>query len=346
VTLRVATVLSAREWEGELVALAHQTAAVRLVLRAYQPADIEEADGLDLVVAGAETSWVTPSRVATWRRKGLRVVGIYPSGDRPARQLLETGGADEVYPDDTPIPVLLQALRLLRPAFPVGRPEPIGRMVAVTGPRGAPGRTEVAVGLAWTWAATRRTLLIDLDQTAPAVAVRLGLPPRPDLADAADGVRTRGFLTRDSVQHLDSLAAVVGSHRPGESLVTDTLAEEVVEAALASFELLVADLGPADPGHGLIKRADHAVLVAEASAVGLVRVAQTVSEWAGPPPTLILNRVGAGQLDDVLAAARRWTGLEPAAVIPDRPAIRDASRRAIAPERVLCRALGRLETPV
>jgi hypothetical protein len=74
-TPRVATVLSARDWESGLVSLAKETAEVRMVLRAYRPEEVEEeAHRLDVVVAGAETSWVTPARIATWRRRGLRVV--------------------------------------------------------------------------------------------------------------------------------------------------------------------------------------------------------------------------------------------------------------------------------
>ncbi|MCH8949176.1 MAG: hypothetical protein IIB87_02225 [Chloroflexi bacterium] len=52
-TIRVATVLSAREWEPGLVAHARDTAALRIVLRAYQPSDIEtRAEDIDVVVAG------------------------------------------------------------------------------------------------------------------------------------------------------------------------------------------------------------------------------------------------------------------------------------------------------
>ncbi|MDP8958962.1 MAG: hypothetical protein M3N51_07135 [Actinomycetota bacterium] len=344
-TLRVATVLSAREWEADFVALARQTAAVRLVLRAYQPEDLEESSELDLVVAGAETAWVTPSRLAAWRRRGLRVVGIYPAGDRPARDLLETGGAEETYPDDTPTSVLLQAVRLLRPSAPPDRPDPTGRLVSVTGPRGAPGRTEVALALGWSWAPERRSLLLDLDQQAPALAIRLGLSPRPDLADAVDSVRARGLLPRQALHAVGHLEVVVGSHRPGESMLRESLVEELVEAALATFQLVIADLGPAHSGHLLLKRADHAVLVAEASATGLVRAARTVAEWSGPPPTLVLNRTGGDRVAEVIAAARKWTGLEPAALVPERRSIRDASRRAAPPERLLRRALARLAVP-
>ncbi|MFQ5948700.1 MAG: hypothetical protein ACE5KX_07560, partial [Acidimicrobiia bacterium] len=129
-TPRIATVLSARDWESDLVRLARDGALVRLVLRAYRPEDLEkDAERVDVVVAGAETSWVTPARVAAWRRAGLRVIGIYAAGDHPARDRLEAGGADEIFPDDTPLPVILQAIRFLRPAAPSEIEAPSGSSV-------------------------------------------------------------------------------------------------------------------------------------------------------------------------------------------------------------------------
>ena len=54
-TVRVATVLSAREWEPNLVAHARDSAAIKVVLRAFQPRDIEgHAGDIDVVVAGDE----------------------------------------------------------------------------------------------------------------------------------------------------------------------------------------------------------------------------------------------------------------------------------------------------
>ena len=123
-TPRVATVLSARDWESGLVVQAKETAEVRLVLRAYRPEEVEEeAHRLDVVVAGAETTWVTPARIAAWRRRGLRVIGIFPCGDGPARQRLVAGGADEVLPDDTPsgeVGRFKQGVAVLHVVRPVG----------------------------------------------------------------------------------------------------------------------------------------------------------------------------------------------------------------------------------
>ncbi len=345
-TPRVATVLSARPWEAALVAAARESAAVRLVLRAFQPDDVarQRAD-IDVVVAGAETSWVTPAQVAAWRRSGLRVVGVHPAGDEPARSLLEAGGAHEILADDAPPDAVLQLIRFLQPGVPSAAGDEAGKVVAVTGGRGAPGRTEVALALAYLWARRHPTLLVDLDVAAPALAVRLGRPPRPDLTDAADRVRASGQLAADSIHRVGDLAVVVGSHRPGESQLRTTLAEDVVEAAAADYDVVVIDLGPAGGDDRLLKRADHAVLVCDASAVGLVRAARAAAEWAGPPPALVLNRVRRREKAEVIAAARQWTGLEPVAAIPDAPRVREAAGAARRPARPLLRALARLGVP-
>ena len=346
-TLRVATVLSARDWESSLVTRARETAEIRLVLRAYLPEEIEQQAGrIDVVVAGAETSWVTPARIGAWRRCGLRVIGVYPAGDGPARHRLTAAGVDEAVPDDLPVSSLARTVCLQRPAAP---PPDAGTasapVVAVTGPRGAPGRTEVALALAWRWSRARRTLLIDLDLTAPGIAVRLGRPPRPDVIDAADGVHATGVIPIASIQQCNGLALVVGSHR-AEPERPDRNAEiDVITAARQVTDLVVVDAGLRSGDDVLLRSADRVVLVAEASPSGLVRAARMTGEWEGPPPDLVLNRVRRREADDVLRAARRWTGLEPAALVPERPAVGAASRSARSPDRALRRALAALESP-
>ncbi len=83
-SIRVATVLSARDWEPGLVSYARETAELRIVLRAFQPHEIEEqAEDIDVVVAGGEVSWVTPVQIAAWQRAGLGVLGIHPQVPYP-----------------------------------------------------------------------------------------------------------------------------------------------------------------------------------------------------------------------------------------------------------------------
>jgi hypothetical protein len=71
----------------------------------------------------------------------------------------------------------------------------------------------------------------------------------------------------------------------------------------------------------------------------VVRAAQITSEWLGPQPTLVLNRVDQRDRTQVVEAARRWTGLEPAAVVLERKQVRRATVSARMPDRQFTRAI-------
>lgn len=342
-TPRVATVLSARDWEPELVSVMRESATARLVLRAYQPSELEDRrDEIDVVIAGAETSWVTSAAVSTWRRRGLRVVGVYPASDAPARRILETGGADEVVEETLAPEAKIAAIRAVAADGAAEEPTKTGVLVAVTGSRGAPGRTEVALALAWNLTGDLKTLVLDADLEAPSLAIRLGLPARPDLADAADTCRITGDLSTDVVHERDGVSFVVGSHRPGEPPLRRSLVGDVVDAALGRFDVVVADLGPYGGDAELLKQADSAVLVASGDAVGIVRAARTAAEWAGPPPALVLNRVTGQSSRESVIAARQWLGLDPVAVIKEDRRIGAAAQSAQPPARTLRRQLQRI----
>lgn len=343
-SVRVATVLSAREWEPNLVAHARDSASVRIVVRAYQPQDIDRhADDLDVVVVGGEVSWATPAHVASWKRHGLGVIGVIPKGDAPAGRVLESGGADEIVPDTIDPSALVQAIRFVAPSASQQTAEaPASRMTAVVGPRGAPGCTEVAIAYALARSSNVSCLLLDLDLDAPSVAVRLGLAPRPDLTDAADAVRMVGELGSSCVQEIDGLDVITGSHRPSEPPLKGALVEGVMRASRSGWSEVVADVGASRHGMAVVAEADEAILVVNASPVGIVRAAQLVASWSGPAPALVLNRVQQGTRSDVIDAARRWTGLEPAVVLPDRRQVNVASSAGKAPERRFARAVGQL----
>jgi len=343
-SVRVATVLSARDWEPNLVAHARDNASVRIVVRAYQPQDIDRhAADLDVVVVGGEVSWATPAHVASWKRSGLGVVGVIPAGDAPAGRVLESGGADEIVPDTIDPSALIQAIRFVAPSASQHAAEATpSRLTTVIGSRGAPGCTEVAIAYALARSGNVRCLLLDLDLDAPSVAVRLGLNPRPDLTDAADVVRTVGKLGSSSVQRIDGLDVITGSHRPSEPTLKGALVEGVTRASRSGWDEVVADVGASRHGMSIVAESDEAILVVHASPVGVVRAAQLVAGWSGPAPALVLNRVQQGSRSDVVDAARRWTGLEPAVILPDRRQVNAASSAGRAPERRFARAVGQL----
>ncbi len=340
---RLATVVTARPWESELVAFARATGTARVVARLCEPAELERiADAVDVVVVGAETPWATPALLRRWSRRGLPIIGVFPAGDQPAARLLRAGRPAEVFADSAPAPAIVAAARLLALDRPPVRPE--GALVGVLGPPGAPGRSELALALAWGMAADRRTLLVDLDRSAPSLAVRLGLPPRPDAGTVGDLIRAEGELGAGALHRVGDLDVIPGPAPSASGPISDGLLAEVVLAARGSFEAVVADLGPAVGDDPLVATCDRVVLVCEASPVGLVRGATLAADWCGPTPELVLNRTvpEAEEAEEAVAAARRWIGLEPAAVVPQDEEVRRAACRAEPPHPGLVRCLAPL----
>jgi Flp pilus assembly CpaE family ATPase len=339
--VRIATVLSARPWEADLVTHAHTTARARVVLRAFEADDVDmAAHDIDVVVVGAETAWLTPARIRSWRNAGLRVVGIHAREDRPAAERLRIGGADEIVADDT-FPSSLLHLAQLLAAVPTER-APAGSAIAIVGALGAPGVTEVAVSLAWTLAAPT-PLLLDLDPAAPSTAIRLRIPPHPDVRDLTDRIGRTGTWPADAGHLVGPLRAVPGCQRP--PALSPAATADLVDAARGAHRWVVVDAGGIKPDGPLLVRADAAVLVVQGTPRGLVRAARYVERWAGPVPALVLNRVPAGSIDDVAAAVRRWIGLEPAAVVADDPRIDAKARRGEAPHPRMRLELGRIPLP-
>ena len=313
---RIATVLSAREWEPRLVDAARRDPTVRVVRRVYEPEDLDRATPLDIVVVGAETSWITSSRIRSLRRSGTRVIGMYPSGDGPGRALLERGGADVALPDSTPPEDVLQAATAVA-AVSLARVQ-TGRLISVTGPRGAPGRTEIAVALAEALATTQSTALVDLDVDAPGVGLRLGLRPGPDLHDIVDSIRT-GDQETLTARHSGNLTVIAGPGPTRAGSNGTAIIAELVDTVVTSFEASIADVGPWRPGIPCLATSDAIVLVCAANPKSLIRAARAVHDWEGPVPLVALNRVEPGNEQASTRLARRALGLEPTILISEAP---------------------------
>ena len=279
---RIATVLSARDWEPNLVDAARRDPTVRVVRRAYDSQDLDRAGPLDVVVVGAETSWITTSRIRSIRDNGARVIGVYPQGDRPGRDLLQRGGVDAALPDTTAPEQLLIAASMA--ATQHITPNRGGRLISVTGPRGAPGRTEVALSLAQTFASRTPSAIIDLDTEAPSVTFRLGLDPGPDLGETIDVVRTSDHLIARKAPIQQNLT-VVGGASPSPSGMTSTVGvAALLDTVLASFEVTIADIGPWRPDQTILATSDAGVIVCDAQPMSLIRAAGFVRDWEGPIP--------------------------------------------------------------
>lgn len=316
----VLTVVTAADWEGDLVAAARTRGLVRVVGRCRNPFEVEERlAGAQALVIGAETAWLSSALIRRWRAAGTTVIGMVEPGDRPGAELLAAGGVDAILPHTEPPGRVLTAI--VSTAGPsAAAAVDTAATATVVGPRGAPGRTEVALALAWAAAGQRRTLLVELDSDAPGLGLRLGLEPGPGLDRCDPALGVAPLYRRCDRLELLTLP-------PGVGPLSRSLSTRVVESAKTEFGCVVIDAGPTTPG-ALGMSTGTPVLVVEPTPTGLVRTARMVAGWDGPPPLLIANRTAVSD-GEAVRAIRSATGLEPVAIIPELPV--DWSHAAPAP---------------
>jgi len=310
----------------------------------------------------------------------VRVVGV-ALDDRDARALAALGLV-AVRADD---PLAVAEAAASAPAELVldEEPEPsrpAGRIVAVWGPTGAPGRTSVAVGLAAEFSRTRPTLLVDLDTYGAAVAQTLALhDDAPGIAAvaraAAQGEADGATVRRHSVRAAENLAVLTGLPRPGRwAEIAPAALEAAWPAMRAAAAVTVIDCGFGLAGPESASRRDGAtvaalteadlvVAVATAEPVGMQRFVDALGDLAelipGVKERLIVtvNRVrrsvaGPNPERQVADALARYAGVGQAWMIPwdprtaDLAALRGATWREAAPRGAASHAVGRLADAV
>lgn len=260
-TPAIVTVATAAWWEPALVGHARRTGIARVVARVTHPGEVERWAGTAThVVAGSSCPWLAAAAVARWRAAGLRVVGVVEEGDRAAGGWMAGLGCDRLATDH---PASLAAALDDGPTLT----GPGQEIWVVTGPRGSPGRSEVALALAWRLAAGGgRATLLDADLEAPGLGLRLGLPPQV----GPPTVRAWGRIG-------------VVTPVPG---ATDS---DLEQAAAAVAGRLVVDAGPS-PAAVLRWWPDRVVMVASPSPAGVVRAAVHLGRLPGVRPAVLANR--------------------------------------------------------
>ena len=223
--LQVFTAVTGAAWESELVgALDRADHGVTVVRRCVDVADLLAAASTgtgQAVLLSAELRRLDGDTVSRLLAAGVAVVGLVEPGDDASADRLRQLGVARVLPADTDAARIAAALReavagpsagaaqaghdiadtraalpaLGVPDDPAGRPAGRGRVVAVWGPTGAPGRTTVAVGLADEAARLGvSTLLVDADVYGGVVAQALGLLDESPGISAAARQATAGSL--------------------------------------------------------------------------------------------------------------------------------------------------------
>ncbi len=189
-----------------------------------------------------------------------------------------------------------------------------GRLVAVHGPAGAPGRTTLAIGLAAQHAHRgSASVLIDADPHGGAVAQHLGVLDEVSGLLAAARLVNSGSLYADSFARCrrvvaDRFEVVTGLPRPDRWVEARPGVLDAVLERAAEVGDVVVDTGfsledDADLGRPLsrnqltldaVAAADHVVVVGSAEPTGLARLARTLvslRDCTSAPVTVVVNRM-------------------------------------------------------
>ncbi|GAC1442014.1 MAG: P-loop NTPase [Mycobacteriales bacterium] len=377
----VLTAVSDAVWEAQLVAaLERGDHGVSVVRRCVDLADLlaTAATGqARAVLLSADLRRLDRDALARLAVAGLAVVGLVPTGDEASERRLRQLGVAHVLPSEaSPAAISAAVLETVERGLVASRgeraalaeprralpdlpatPPPVtsdaaagsGRVVAVWGPAGAPGRTTVAVGLASELAALgRSTLLVDGDVYGGVVAQLLGvLDESPGLAAAvrlanngqlqlaalADLARTitptlrllSGISRADRWPELrpPALESVLGMAR----LLGATTVVDCAFCLEQDEELAFDTAAPRRNGATLtfLESADRVLAVGSADPVGLQRLVRGLGELRetlpGLQPMVVINRLRSGAVPgdaerEIRAALKRYAGIEELTFVP------------------------------
>lgn len=297
------------------------------------------------VLVDASLPWVDRDFVTALRRAGIETIAIGSS----ARPLEQVG--IHCLPSDTS-PEAVSALVFSfddAPASvsgPVERPRSstAGRLVAVWGAGGAPGRSTVAIHLAIEAASNGKlTLLIDADVWSASIAQSLELDEAPSITQAAR-LAADGWPApiTDCVQAgPENVAVLVGLARA--ELWPEVREESwraVLAAAILEYDVVVVDLAaPIEEDEELafdrvpfrrnlvtttvLELADEIVMVVASDPIGLRRAVMAhqalIARLQVPSEVkVILNRTprSGRRVQDCSRAVSAWIGVRPAALLP------------------------------
>jgi MinD-like ATPase involved in chromosome partitioning or flagellar assembly len=397
----VLTAVTGAQWEADLVAALERAPMGMTVIRRC----VDLADLLATAASGtARAVLVSPElrrldrdALSRLSAAGVCVVGLVTPGDDEGERRLRQLGLDDVLPADAGPERIAAAVVAALAAVAAGRPpastrdyaEPLaalpdhvdpdlgaltepmiepgsGRLVAVWGPTGAPGRTTVAVNVAAEAAALGvPVLLADADTYGGVVAQVLGLlDESPGLAAAARLANTSSLdlaqLAR-LARRVDGtdLRVLCGLTRPERwpelrpaslevvwSLARNLAALTVVDCGFSleqDEELAFDTAAPRRNGATLatLEAADVVLAVGGADPVGMQRLIRGLAELREAVPGALirvaLNRVRRGPVGrdperQLAAALDRFAGIDRLAFIPDD---RDACDRGLAQGRTL-----------
>jgi len=396
-TLAIVTAADGRQWEARLLSRLAATpdaevAVVRRCVDVAELAAVALSGQAVAVLVDAQLRRLDAGLVGQLTAAGVVVVGVITSEAESER--LRQAGIRYAVPDDADPTVIGQVVRQARDALltgddridhdfsdpagysrhpsadgsslpPGGLPSPgqpetssPGKVIAVWGPTGAPGRTTVAANLAAEIASLGPScLVIDADVYGGVVANLLGL------LDESPGLVAACRQAQSNRLDLPSLASLCWQLSPNLRVLTGIArAERWPEVRPAGLETVLAlsarlaDYTVVDLGFGLetdeelsydtmaprrngatlaaLHEADLILVVGAADPIGMQRLIRGLAELheirAAAPVWVLLNKVRGGSVPgnperELDAALRRFAGRPASAMLPYDRAGLDAS---------------------
>lgn len=329
----VLVVAAGAAWESRALALLQDRAGIVVLKRCVDVDDLlaaASAGQADVAVLGIDAPGLDAAAVDHLRAHLVRPVAVVPGGaalDAAALRATRVGIRSLVAEDELgSLPDAVAAGEEPADTVVRGAPSsdslaaaPGGRVVAVWGPAGAPGRTTLSTALAAELSRRRlRTVVVDADPYGGAVAQQLGILDEVSGLLSAARVSASGMLAErwGSVLRAvgQDLSVVTGLPRADRwAELRPGVVEHVLEVAREHAHVVVdtgfsleqdpaAELG-GRPGRnqltlGALDVADEVVVVGNADPVGLSRLARGLVELrdvlGGAPVRVVVNRMRPG----------------------------------------------------
>ncbi|HEY5649933.1 MAG TPA: hypothetical protein VIW46_00685, partial [Acidimicrobiia bacterium] len=277
----------------------------------------------DVLLIDDICSFLTPRLVELVKATGREVVGVYdPSEFVDGKdRLLECGVSDVVeaaaHPDEFLRVIARVAQSVTTATSSQSTPEPSPRagsdrrrgVLAVGGPAGGTGSTEIAIGIAAHLGEKgRRVVLVDADETVPSVAQRLDLPIHPNIRTAIDILEHRTGPVSEVIHAVDPIGVLTGLPNVNDwSEVRPSQIVDLVGELSGAFDHVVVNVGShvetlgfggTHQRFGISRRileiAERAVAVSLPTPVGVARTLGWLAEVdrlrRGAPVDLLVNR--------------------------------------------------------
>ncbi len=232
-------------------------------------------------------------------------------------------------------------------AAAVSEPQAGGKVLAVWGPVGSPGKSTIAANLACELAtAGKKVFLLDADTYAPSLADLFGLFEHPAGLPAACRILGQDRFDLEQLQRLSLELAIgnrsltlmtgMGSNRRWAELTAERLID-LLELAKTHFDFVLVDLAsPLENGlslmHSSLSRneatrtaiavANQVIAVGSADPIGIQRFVEQLPELPATGKVLpVINRLrnsalGVRPKQQIAETLLRLVQLEPAAFIP------------------------------